>query len=30
MYGKHFWVLVLKALSYFITALLGALGGAQF
>ena len=30
MDGKQIWVLVLKTLSYIITALLGALGGAQF
>ena len=30
MHGKQIWVLVLKTLSYIITALLGALGGAQF
>ena len=30
MEGKQIWVLVLKTLSYIITALLGALGGAQF
>lgn len=29
MEGKQIWVLVLKTLSYIITALLGALGGAQ-
>ena len=30
MNGKQVWVLVLKVLSYIITALLGALGGTQF
>ena len=30
MDGKQIWVLVLKTLSYIITALLGALGSAQF
>lgn len=30
MNGKQIWVLVLKILSYIITALLGALGGTQF
>lgn len=30
MNGKQIWVLVLKVLSYIITALLGALGGTQF
>lgn len=30
MTGKQIWVLVLKVLSYIITALLGALGGTQF
>lgn len=29
MDGKQIWVLVLKTLSYIITALLGALGGAS-
>lgn len=29
MNGKQIWVLVLKVLSYIVTALLGALGGAQ-
>lgn len=30
MNGKQIWVLVLKVLSYIVTALLGALGGTQF
>lgn len=30
MNGNQIWVLVLKILSYIITALLGALGGTQF